>query len=168
MRGTLLPFLRLVMGGAMNSRDLRIFGASRLVLIPKAGGSADYRPLGIGSALYHLLKRVVVNQVTGEQKETLVPFELALGVRDAGAALATLAQGIFEPGRKGGLHCTDQLGLDLKNAFGTVSRVRIHEALCEHIAIVALVLDCTRRHNSNSPLYVGVDGQGEFCTLRGG
>ena len=68
----------------------------------------------------------------GELKEKLVPFQLALGVRDAGAALATLAQGIFEQGRKGGPYCTDQLGLDLKNAFGTVSRVRIHEALREH------------------------------------
>ena len=132
VRRTLLPFLRLVMGGAMNSRAFRIFGASRLVLIPKAGGSADYRPLGIGSALYRLLNRVIVKQVMGELKEKLVPFQLALGVRDAGAALATLAQGIFEQGRKGGLYCTDQLGLDLKNAFGTVSRVRIHEALREH------------------------------------
>ena len=68
----------------------------------------------------------------GELKEKLVPFQLALGVRGAGAALATLAQGIFEQGRKGRLYCTDQLGLDLKNAFGTVSRVRIHEALREH------------------------------------
>ena len=132
VRRTLLPFLRLVMGGAMNSRAFRIFGASRLVLIQKAGGSADYRPLGIGSALYRLLNRVIVKQVMGELKEKPVPFQLALGVRDAGAALATLAQGIFEQGRKGGLYCTDQLGLDLKNAFGTVSGVRIHETLREH------------------------------------
>ena len=43
----------------MNSRAFRIFGASRLVLIPKAGGSGDYRPLGIGSALYRLLNREI-------------------------------------------------------------------------------------------------------------
>ena len=82
--------------------------------------------------MYRLLNRVIVKQVMGELKEKLVPFQLALGVWDAGVPLATLAQGIFEQVRKGGLNCTEQLGLGLKNAFGTVSRVSIHKALREH------------------------------------
>ena len=132
VRATLLPFLRLVMGGAMNKIAFDIFGASRLVLIPKGAEAKDYRPLGIGTALYRLLNRVVVKQVMGELKPKLVPFQLALGVRDAGATIATLAQGIFEQGRKHGASCADQLGLDLKNAFGTVSRAKIHAALREY------------------------------------
>ena len=68
----------------------------------------------------------------GELKTKLVHFQLALGVRDAGATIAALAQGMFEQGQTHGARCTDQLRVDLKNAFGTVSRVKIHAALREY------------------------------------
>ena len=109
-----------------------LWATSRAALIPKDNGTG-WRPLGIGESWYRLMGRAVLLQESVGIGRSLLPHQLAVGIKGGCEIGARLAQVIYDhegASREGGEEmCLIQM--DLENAFNRQSRRRIFEALCD-------------------------------------
>ena len=116
----LLPFVNICLSGNLHVHAMETLLLTRLALLPKPG--ADFRPLGIGGALYRLIKVTVNKKYESSVSKKLRPNQFAVGVRDSGAILPALAQAMFNRGRKGHAKNCDFLFIDMKNAYNSIRR----------------------------------------------
>jgi len=127
----LTPFVNACISGSIHKWAMELLLMSRLALIPKPNG--DFRPLGIGSAIYRLINTTLSKKVEKEVSMKLQPHQFAVGIRDAGAILHTVAQSVFEAGTADDSthEDCDILKLDIANAYNTMRRKCIYAGLLE-------------------------------------
>ena len=127
----LTPFVNACISGSIHKWAMELLLMSRLALIPKPNG--DFRPLGIGSAIYRLINTTLSKKVEKEVSMKLQPHQFAVGIRDAGAILHTVAQSVFEAGTADDSthEDCDILKIDIANAYNTMRRKCIYQGLLE-------------------------------------
>jgi hypothetical protein len=137
----LVPFASAALDGRLHGDTMDLWLTSRVALLPKPqlpGAEPDFRPLGIGCALYRLINKAVQAKVSPLVMRLLAPLQLAVGVKDAGAILANTAQAAYNLGvqRADSLNTPvvadiglDTLAVDMKNAYGTMRLRAIHRGL---------------------------------------
>jgi len=123
----LLPFVNICLSGNMHVHALETLLLTRLALLPKADD--DFRPLGIGGAIYRLIEVTLNKKYESAVSKKLRPNQFSVGVRDSGAILPALAQAMFNEGRKRLHDNCDLLFIDMKNAYNSIRRKCVLEGL---------------------------------------
>ena len=100
------------------------FGASLTALTKKEGG---IRPIAVGCTLRQLVAKVAGFRVRDEMAVLLAPHQLGCGVRGGAEAAVHAARLYFQ-----GLQHWCILRLDFKNAFNTLRRDRMLQAVQSH------------------------------------
>ena len=99
-----------------------LFGASLVALKKKSGG---VRPIAVGCTLRRLVAKVACKQVVNEMAELLAPRQLGYGVRGGSEAAVHAARHFINNMDT----CQAMVKLDFQNAFNSVRRDRMLEAV---------------------------------------
>ena len=123
----LTSFVQLVLEGRTPQSIQPFFFGANLTAIQKKGGGI--RPIAVGCTLRRLSAKVAGGRVLKEMGNLLAPQQLGFGVRGGGEA-AVHAVRLF-------LHDLDPsksvLKLDFKNAFNSIYRDKMLEAVIQHV-----------------------------------
>ena len=137
MAQAILRMFNLILEG--KGGDPSLWTLSRLVALRKPNGKI--RPIAVGDVWLRLLGKIVAKKFSKDMGETLSPHNLGVGV-PGGAEIAVHAASLFARllrERKTGNFSLDDdddpwclIALDFKNAFNTLGRKAIYEAIKRH------------------------------------
>ena len=144
----LLPFINICLSGNLDVHAMETMLLTRLALLPKPG--SDFRPLGIGGAIYRLIEVTVNKTYESSVSKKLRPNQISVGVRDSGAILPGLAQAMFKRGRGQDNKNCDFLFIDMKNAYNSIRRKCVLKGLRKYAPhLVRLLL---HKHKTKTKL----------------
>ena len=112
-------------GGTPTSVRGIIFGANLLAIVKKTGG---IRPIAVGYVWRRLAAKVACNHAMGASAAMLAPRQLGFGVSGGAEAAVRAARRYLENMERGKLF----IKIDFRNAFNTVRRDTILEAVAKH------------------------------------
>ena len=124
---SLTSFINFVLHGNVPPTICEVFfGASLTVLSKKDGG---IRPIAVGGTIRRLIAKIATRSILAETSDRLYPLQLGLGVSKGSEAAVHAARHFLEnlsPSKV-------LMKLDIKNAFNSIRRDKILEAIQVHI-----------------------------------
>jgi hypothetical protein len=101
---------------------------SRLIYFRKPNGGA--RPLAIGSSLYRLIMKIIVNKISPATGTLLAPIQVGVSIKDGGSILASQFMRMYDADSSIAF-----LNYDLENAFNIEKRRRTARGIAKHCPV---------------------------------
>ena len=101
---------------------------SRLIYFRKPNGGA--RPLAIGSSLYRLIMKIIVNKISPATGTLLAPIQVGVSIKDGGSILASQFMRMYDVDSSIAF-----LNYDLENAFNIEKRRRTARGVAKHCPV---------------------------------
>ncbi len=128
--GAILEELHLLLKQFLNGSfaNPKFWVLSRLIYFRKPNGGA--RPLAIGSSLYRLIMKIIVNKISPATGTLLAPIQVGVSIKDGGSILASQFMRMYDVDSSIAF-----LNYDLENAFNTEKRRRTARGVAKHCPV---------------------------------